>query len=78
MPSSANPYTTSYLLEHGLRPDGRPNPDANIDPGSMETVFTETGNGKYVPRSIFVDLDPSVRELFSVKMRTCSPCALAN
>lgn len=22
-------------------------------------MFTETGNGKYVPRSIFVDLDPS-------------------
>jgi len=25
----------------------------------METFFAETGNGKYVPRSIFVDLDPS-------------------
>jgi tubulin alpha len=49
-----------YLLEHGLKADGRPDPDANVgDPGSFETFFTETGNNKHVPRSIFVDLDPS-------------------
>jgi len=29
------------------------------DSGSFETFFTETSNGKYVPRSLFVDLDPS-------------------
>ena len=53
-----------YLLEHGLKPDGRPDPDAAIgqdDAGSFETFFTETSSNKYVPRSIFVDLDPSVR-----------------
>jgi len=52
-----------YLLEHGLKADGRPDPDAKDlnEGGSFETFFTETGNGKYVPRSIFVDLDPSVR-----------------
>jgi hypothetical protein len=52
----------SYLLEHGLKADGRLDPDAKDigEPGSFETFFTETGNGKYVPRSIFVDLDPSV------------------
>lgn len=51
-----------YLLEHGLKADGHPDPDAKDigEPGSFETFFTETGNGKYVPRSIFVDLDPSV------------------
>lgn len=50
-----------YLLEHGLSKDGRPNPDAKElhDSGELDTVFTETGSGKYVPRSIFVDLDPS-------------------
>lgn len=55
----------SYLLEHGLKADGRPDPEATDigEPGSFETFFTETGNGKYVPRSIFVDLDPSVRTL---------------
>ncbi len=51
-----------YLLEHGLKADGRLDPDAkDIETGSFETFFTETGNGKYVPRSIFVDLDPSVQ-----------------
>jgi hypothetical protein len=52
-----------YLLEHGLKADGRPDPDAKDlnEGGSFETFFTETGSGKYVPRSIFVDLDPSVR-----------------
>lgn len=53
-----------YLLEHGLKQDGRPDTEKvrgeGQDNGSYETFFTETGNGKYVPRSIFVDLDPSV------------------
>ena len=51
-----------YLLEHGLGADGRPDPNAKdiADAGgSFETFFTETSNGKYVPRSLFVDLDPS-------------------
>lgn len=53
-----------YLLEHGLKADGQLNPeaeDAINSGGSFETFFTETHSGKYVPRSIFVDLDPSVR-----------------
>jgi len=52
----------SYLLEHGLSMDGRPDPNAEAarDVGSRETFFSETRSGKYVPRSIFVDLDPSV------------------
>ena len=50
-----------YLLEHGLQPDGKPDPNSNVrdTAGSFNTFFTETGRGKYVPRSIFVDLDPS-------------------
>ncbi|RPB02303.1 tubulin subunit TubB [Choiromyces venosus 120613-1] len=53
-----------YLIEHGLKPDGRPDPemaaaaDVAAD-GSFDTFFSETASGKYVPRSIFVDLDPS-------------------
>jgi hypothetical protein len=60
------PYVYSYLLEHGLKVDGRVDPDSKVggqngeDKGSYDTFFTETGSGKYVPRSIFVDLDPSV------------------
>jgi len=51
-----------YLLEHGLKADGKPDPDATdiAEGGSYDTFFTQTGSGKYVPRSIFVDLDPSV------------------
>ncbi|CAG8293618.1 unnamed protein product [Penicillium salamii] len=51
-----------YLLEHGLKPDGYIDPevtDETAKTGSYETFFTETSHGKYVPRSIFVDLDPS-------------------
>lgn len=41
--------------------DGKPDPNASVgdSSASYNTFFTETGNGKYVPRSIFVDLDPS-------------------
>ena len=55
--------THRYLLEHGLKPDGCIDPDVTDEAaksGSYETFFTETSAGKYVPRSIFVDLDPSV------------------
>ncbi|MCJ1388021.1 Tubulin alpha chain-like 3 [Xylographa bjoerkii] len=40
------------LLEHGLKMDGRSEPHAkdNVDLVSMETFFSETSNGKYVPR----------------------------
>ncbi|EON64287.1 tubulin alpha-2 chain [Coniosporium apollinis CBS 100218] len=50
-----------YLLEHGLKPDGRPDTASENagEGGSFQTFFNETSNGKYVPRSIFVDLDPS-------------------
>lgn len=53
-----------YLLEHGLKSDGHHDPNITDEvgnSGSYETFFTETSGGKYVPRSIFVDLDPSVR-----------------
>jgi tubulin alpha len=50
----------SYCLEHGLGLDGRVDPNASEeDRGSTDTFFTETAGGKHVPRSIFVDLDPS-------------------
>ena len=57
------PFSLSYLLEHGLTPEGRFNPDLADEvakQGSYDTFFTETSGGKYVPRSVFVDLDPSV------------------
>lgn len=48
-----------YLLEHGILPDGTPS-DNFQHTESQHTFFAHTGNGKYVPRSIFIDLEPSV------------------
>jgi len=49
-----------YCLEHGLDFDGHPDPESKVaDVGSRHTFFTETRGDKFVPRSIFVDLDPS-------------------
>ncbi|KAF7332060.1 Tubulin alpha chain [Mycena kentingensis (nom. inval.)] len=50
-----------YTLEHGLSPDGRIAPDSpsHSDSG-FSTFFSETGSGKHVPRSLYVDLEPGV------------------
>lgn len=55
-----------YLIEHGLQPDGHVDANSPLSAnngqtpgGSYESFFQETGSGRYVPRSIFVDLDPS-------------------
>ncbi|WWC89995.1 tubulin alpha-1A chain [Kwoniella dendrophila CBS 6074] len=50
-----------YTLEHGLSPDGRlieGSPHGGDD--GFSTFFSETGSGKHVPRSLYVDLEPNV------------------
>lgn len=57
------PILTRYQLEHGLTPEGRydeSRADEVGSSGSYDTFYTETSGGKYVPRAIFADLDPSV------------------
>ena len=51
-----------YCLEHNITPDGRSASDEGGSRGnsSFSTFFNETGSGKYVPRAIYVDLEPSV------------------
>jgi len=49
-----------YCLEHGIAPDGRMPSDKTPGDDSFSTFFQETGQGKHVPRAIFVDLEPSV------------------
>ncbi|KAI6207507.1 Tubulin alpha chain [Aphelenchoides besseyi] len=46
-----------FCLEHGIMPDGScvDEPD-----NSMNTFFSETSNNTYVPRTVFVDLEPTV------------------
>ncbi|KAJ1914981.1 alpha-tubulin [Tieghemiomyces parasiticus] len=49
-----------YCLEHGIQPDGRVAEDAIRQGDDYTTFFSETSNGKHVPRTVFVDLEPSV------------------
>ncbi|NXT02884.1 TBA1A protein, partial [Jacana jacana] len=51
-----------YCLEHGIEPDGIISSIASSGQtdSSFGTFFSESGSGKYVPRAIFVDLEPSV------------------
>lgn len=51
-----------FCLEHGIRPDGLMPSQQSVGAGddSYQTFFSETGAGKHVPRSIFLDLEPTV------------------
>src|SRR5690349_18669334 len=49
-----------YCLEHGIQPDGHIPSEKHTGDSSFDTFFSETGNGKHVPRTVFVDLEPSV------------------
>jgi tubulin alpha len=50
-----------YCLEHGIQPDGQlAVADGNKLDTSFSTFYSETGNGKYVPRALFIDLEPTV------------------
>eukprot|EP01087_Luapelamoeba_hula_P004263 TRINITY_DN1419_c0_g1_i1.p1 TRINITY_DN1419_c0_g1~~TRINITY_DN1419_c0_g1_i1.p1 ORF type:complete len:460 (-),score=80.96 TRINITY_DN1419_c0_g1_i1:203-1582(-) len=51
-----------YCLEHGINPDGTLSEERKKSnkPVSFDTFFSETGSGKYVPRAVYFDLEPSV------------------
>ncbi|KIY49390.1 tubulin alpha-1B chain [Fistulina hepatica ATCC 64428] len=49
-----------YTLEHGLSPDGRLTAGVSTSDSGFTTFFSETGSGKHVPRSLYIDLEPSV------------------
>ncbi|EEB09203.1 tubulin alpha 1 [Schizosaccharomyces japonicus yFS275] len=55
-----------YCLEHGIGPDGYLQEKAIAQSAGgprddgFSTFFSETGQGKFVPRSIYVDLEPNV------------------
>jgi len=50
-----------YCLEHGILPDGSmPNAKNSRGGDAFNTFFSDTGAGKHVPRSVFVDLEPTV------------------
>jgi len=47
-----------YCMEHGINPEGKFLEDPKDN--AYQTFFSETGSGKHVPRSVFIDLEPSV------------------
>jgi len=51
-----------YCLEHGIQPDGSMPSDTTIGGGDdmYNTFFSETAEGKHVPRAVFIDLEPTV------------------
>ena len=51
----------SYSL-FSIQPDGQLPSDKTIGGGddAFNTFFSETGAGKHVPRTVFVDLEPTV------------------
>ncbi|BHF82163.1 hypothetical protein SprV_0802530000 [Sparganum proliferum] len=51
-----------YRLEHGIQPDGHMPDDKRIGScgDSFNTFFSESDSGKHVPRTVFVDLEPTV------------------
>ncbi|KAL1917544.1 uncharacterized protein VTP21DRAFT_3937 [Calcarisporiella thermophila] len=51
-----------YCLEHGIQPDGKMPSDKSFakEDDSFNTFFSETSSGKHVPRTVFVDLEPTV------------------
>ena len=50
-----------YCLEHGIQADGlMPLGSDFLTDDSFQTFFLETGAGKYCPRAIFMDLEPTV------------------
>ncbi|XP_041364175.1 tubulin alpha-1C chain-like [Gigantopelta aegis] len=50
-----------FCLEHGIQPDGcLKAKDNEATDDSFNTFFRDTGSGQHVPRSIFVDLEPTV------------------
>ena len=81
-----------FCLEHGIQPNGQKpstgNGDDNYsDDDSYGTFFTETGAGKFVPRCVFLDLEPTVideirsgtyRSLFHPEQLICGKEDAAN
>lgn len=51
-----------FCLEHGIQPNGQVAAESSqtTKQDSLTTFFSETANGRYVPRALLVDLEPTV------------------
>ncbi|GCB81750.1 hypothetical protein scyTo_0021455 [Scyliorhinus torazame] len=61
-----------YCLEHDIQPDGQMTEEkareekSRTKDDSNTTFFSHTAFNKYVPRAVFVDLEPTVIGLYMV------------
>ena len=49
-----------YNAEHNIQSDGKRNRKYNNNDKSFQCFYEETGAGQFVPRNLFVDLEPNV------------------
>jgi len=56
-----------YGIEHGIGPDGLCIEECRAS-SELSSFYGETGSGKYVPRSVFIDLEPSVIDTIKTGM----------
>ena len=50
-------------MEHGIQPDGTVNAEKTAQSSGDDTFsafFSEASGGRFVPRAVFVDLEPTV------------------
>lgn len=51
-----------FCEEHQIQPDGIRATQDGDDSGAFESFFSETSSGQHVPRSIFIDTDPTTKD----------------
>lgn len=72
-------YWNELTQEHGIRPDGTREPQSsttqslNLDYGRPDLFFTASETNRYIPRSILIDLEPSVISKSINKMPMFNP-----
>src|SRR5687767_7321617 len=49
-----------FCIEHGIQPDGQIANSKIEGEDNLYRFFSETGAGKFVPRTVFIDLEPTV------------------
>lgn len=65
-----------FCLEHDVLNSGkiRKRNRNNLDLSTNGTLFEECSNGKYVPRAVFFDTEPSVIGTFSLSCAKITSC----
>lgn len=62
--------------EHGIGRDGKLNESKEDSDRCFSSFFTESHIGKFVPRGLFIDLEPTVIGDYNIQLYTCLPILL--